>query len=80
MHSRYVRYRYILVSIYQPPTRFTLRGTRFSGFCENAPTEIPRGFKKKVEKEKGHKSHPPKKKVTGTAFYAGPLAPKKSRG
>jgi hypothetical protein len=41
---------------------------------ENAPTE-----KKKLEKKKGHKNHPPKKSAS-TAFCAGPLAPKQKVG
>jgi hypothetical protein len=46
---------------------------------ENAPTEIPLGLKKKLEKKKGHKNHPPKKSAS-TAFCAGPLASKKKVG
>jgi hypothetical protein len=45
---------------------------------ENAPTEIPLGLKKKLEK-KGHKNHPPKKSAS-TAFCACPLAPKTKVG
>jgi hypothetical protein len=46
---------------------------------ENAPTEIPLGLKKKLEKKKVIKTTPPKKSAS-TDFYAGPLAPKKKVG
>jgi hypothetical protein len=58
---------------------------------ENAPTEIPLGFKIffKNLKNNGHKNHPQnryplflkkKKKGTSTSFCAGPQTPKKSQG
>jgi hypothetical protein len=45
---------------------------------ENAPTEIPLGLKKKLEKKKVIKTTP--KKSASTAFCAGPLALKKKVG